>query len=656
MKDKLKKTARALTGQPVALCALAAVLLTFLIEVLSKGSLGAGLIFLGTHPLMFLYNTAIIMLTLMVALLFPYRQFLMSLVSLCWLTLGIVNCVLMHLRSTPLSAIDFTVIRSAYSLLDIYLDTFQMVLIVAVAVLAVAGMVLVLIKAPRTKPRYSRVVPALAAVAIAVIAPMNTVIKAQNITEKYPDIAEAYENYGFACCFTYSIFNTGIDKPADYSKTTIRTVAEKLPPESGEPARKPNIIMVQLESFFDPTLIGGAEYSQDPVPAFRRLKNEYSSGLLHVPVVGGGTANTEFEVLSGMSTEFFGIGEYPYKTTLLDRTCESVNYDLKAMGYTAHALHNHTATFYDRHLVYANLGFDTFTSAEYMTDYETNPLGWIKDMALKKEIGKAMNSTPGQDFVYAVSVQCHGKYPSEPAEGEPSEITVKGISGKAHSLEYYVNQAKEVDEFIAALTEELSQNPEPVVLVLFGDHQPCLEIGDYTLEKGDMFNTEYVIWSNFPMEKQDKDLEAFQLTAEVMNRLDMHKGVFTRLHQSDMPEAEYKKSLKLLQYDALFGGKYAWGAPFARADMRMGTEPVSVSGVTFADGFAQVRGENFTQDSRAVLDGREKETEFLSSSLLQAPAEQADFQGRAAVEQVTDSGRVLSASAEIRVPTGESNG
>ncbi len=651
MREKLRNAADAVKSRPVVLCAVTAVLLTFMIEVLSKGSLIAGAVFLGTHPLMFLYNTAIIMLTLMVALLFSFRQFLMAVVSICWLTLGIVNCVLMHLRSTPLSAIDFTVIRSAYSLLDLYLDTFQMVMIIAIAVLAVIGMILVLIKAPRAKPRYSRVIPAFLIVAAAVVAPMNTVIKAQNITEKYPDISEAYNNYGFACCFTYSIFNTGIDKPVDYSRTTVKTIIGKLDSQNDvEPENKPNIVMVQLESFFDPTLIEGVEYSEDPISTFRELKKNCSSGLLHVPVVGGGTANTEFEVLTGMSTEFFGIGEYPYKTTLLDRTCETVNYDLKNMGYTAHALHNHTATFYDRHIVYANLGFDTFTSAEYMTGYDTNALGWIKDMALKDEIQKAMDSTAGTDFVYTVSVQCHGKYPNEPVEGEEAKIMVSGMPDTKHNLEYYVNQIKEVDDFISALVREFSQNPEPVVLVLFGDHQPCLEMGDYTLKNGSLFDTEYVIWSNFPMEKQDKDLEAFQLTAEVMKRLGMNNGVFTRLHQTDMPETEYKKDLKVLQYDALFGGKYAWKKAFVKTDMQMGILPVSVSAVTFSDGYAFIHGANFTDASQVVLDSKAKETEFVSDNLLRVKADKVDFRGKIQVKQVTDSGKILSRSTTLRVP------
>ena len=76
----------------------------------------------------------------------------------------------------------------------------------------------------------------------------------------------------------------------------------------------PNIMFVQLESFFDPTEVEWLRFSEDPIPNLRKLFDEYSSGYFKVPSVGAGTANTEFEVLTGMSMRFFGPGEYPYKT------------------------------------------------------------------------------------------------------------------------------------------------------------------------------------------------------------------------------------------------------------------------------------------------------------------------------------------------------
>ena len=104
--------------------------------------------------------------------------------------------------------------------------------------------------------------------------------------------------------------------------------------------------MLQLESFFDPTHMKDLEFSEDPVPNFRKLKEEFSSGYLTVPSVGAGTANTEFEVITGMNLEYFGPGEYPYKTILRKTTAESINYNLKDIGYRTflcyyelHALH-----------------------------------------------------------------------------------------------------------------------------------------------------------------------------------------------------------------------------------------------------------------------------------------------------------------------------
>ena len=88
--------------------------------------------------------------------------------------------------------------------------------------------------------------------------------------------------------------------------------------------------------------------------------------------------------------------------------CESIAYNLKRLGYGTHALHNHTATFYDRNVAYANLGFDSFTPVEMMTDVRYNQLGWECDDVLTGEILSALDSTDGSDYVFGVTVQGHG--------------------------------------------------------------------------------------------------------------------------------------------------------------------------------------------------------------------------------------------------------
>ena len=97
--------------------------------------------------------------------------------------------------------------------------------------------------------------------------------------------------------------------------------------------------------------------------------------------------------MTGMSLKFFGPGEYPYKNIMLESTCESIPYNLKQIGYGTHAIHNHRGVFYGRNKVFPNLGYDTFTSVEYMNNVGRTPKNWEKDNVLTGEIIDAMEST-----------------------------------------------------------------------------------------------------------------------------------------------------------------------------------------------------------------------------------------------------------------------
>ena len=149
----------------------------------------------------------------------------------------------------------------------------------------------------------------------------------------------------------------------------------------------------------DPTLFKDVKLSQDPMPTYRKLMKNYSSGSLTVPACGAGTANTEFEMMTGLSVKFFGPGEYPFKSILREKTMESVSTDLKSIGYRAHAIHNHRGVFYNRNEVFDNMGYDTFTSLEYMSDVEKTPKNWAKDDILTSQIMGALKSTKTRDYV-----------------------------------------------------------------------------------------------------------------------------------------------------------------------------------------------------------------------------------------------------------------
>ncbi len=137
-----------------------------------------------------------------------------------------------------------------------------------------------------------------------------------------------------------------------------------------------------------------------------------------------------------------------------ETTCESAPYVLKNLGYSTHAVHNNEANFYGRRSIFPNLGFDTFTSAEYMAEEnDKNPLGWTKDEVLTDEIIKCLDSTEGPDYVYTISTQGHGAYPEEQLIDDP-QITVTGAATEAQNnqWEYYCNEIHEMDNFVKELS------------------------------------------------------------------------------------------------------------------------------------------------------------------------------------------------------------
>lgn len=595
----------------------------FFIEAISRHSLWKAVDFMKERPLVFLYNAFLIFTTTLIVYLFRRRVFWRTILFIFWMGLGIINGVLLSNRVTPFTGPDLHLITDAFQIADRYLSPFFFVVVVIVAVLAVIGLIILFFKGPRYqgKMRYKLNIP-LIAVGIAAFAGTTKLALEKRVLSNYfGNIAFAYEDYGYPYCLATTVFNTGIGLPRDYSEEAVENIvkSEESLPETGE--KRPNILFLQLESFFDPELVEYLNISEDPIPNFRKLMQEYSSGYFKVPSVGAGTANTEFESITGMSMHYFGPGEYPYKSILKETTCESAAYVLKSLGYGTHAIHNNEANFYGRKNVFANLGFDSFTSEEYMSEQDdTNPNDWVRDHNLTKYILQAMESTEGPDYVYTISVQGHGDYPEEPVLENP-KITVSGASSQAENYkwEYYCNQIYEMDQFIKELTDELSKLDEDVVLVMYGDHLPTMGLTVTDVKNKYLFQTEYVIWDNMGLEKQDKNLAAYQMAAEVMDRVGIHEGNVFRFHQARRNTKNYQVDLEMLQYDILYGEKYVYGGknPFERVKMHLGVEDAQLDSIEkISDGQYYIKGKNLTQSAFLEVNGELVAANFVDENTL----------------------------------------
>lgn len=654
-------------SNPVILCLVTAICLNLFVEVMSRQSLFGAFHYLFTNPLIFLYNTTLIAVTLSISLFFKRRSFVMFVISLAWFIIGVTDFVLLMFRTTPFTATDIKLAKSAVAIWKYYLKFYHLILIGVGIAFLVLCCVIVWKKTSPSRTRYS-LIKSISFFAITLGLSFlftGLGLKMSFLATNFGNLANAFHDYGLPYCFVNSVINTGIDKPTSYNEAIVSEIVNAIekgdvvdpslltpsgnkditptttpmPTPSATPTpeptkivtkEKPNIIMLQLESFFDPTLIKGINYTTDPLPTFHKLQKKYTSGFLNVPSIGAGTANTEFEAITGMNLDFFGPGEYPYKTILQKTTAESVSYNLKGIGYTTHAIHNNTGTFYDRNQVFAQLGFDTFTPIEYMLNIERTPTNWAKDFVLTSQIKETLESTPNQDFIYTISVQGHGSYPTENIlEEQLFDITMpEGLESLYYPLLYYSHQIHEMDQFIAELIDYLNSIDEDTVLVMYGDHLPGFQLTAENLENGDLFQTPYVMWSNFDMDIENRTIEAYQLYSYVLGRLDINNGLITKFHQTQYNSEAYLEELKLLEYDMLYGELNCFNGvnPYTKTDLQMGIHKITITNVTplyqGSDSNRSgllIEGEYFTPYSKVYVNNEYKTTYYKDSNTLYVP-------------------------------------
>lgn len=606
--------------------ALLACIINFVIEAISRHSVVAAWDYMTGTPMVFLYNAFMIFVTFSIVYLFKRRIFVRMIIGAIWVILGIANGYILLKRVTPFNAQDLKIAGDGIALINNYCNGFE---VVVIAVGAVA-LLIWLISMWRRGGQYAGKIHHIAALIGIIVCGVlytfvtNIAIDKRVVSTYFGNIAFAYEDYGLPYCFSASLFNTGISEPNGYTKKAMAKIDKDGELNQTATSRSsdelPNIIVVQLESYFD---VANAEFfttSEDACPNLHNLYQNYSNGYFKVPSVGAGTANTEFEVLTGMNLRYFGPGEYPYKTYSKKHPTESAATALASLGYGTHALHDNTGNFYSRANVFNNMGFDTFTSKEFMNVLQTTENGWAKDEILTHHIMEAMDTTKQEDFVFTVSVQGHGNYPETQVIENP-KIKVEGIEDEAlkNKWEYYVNQVYEMDQFVGDLIKAVEERNEPSVVVFYGDHLPTMGLKSEDLKSRYLYNTNYVIWDNIGLQKHDKNIPAYQLMSEVLNRLDIHSGTVFNYHQQRKGTKNYLSDLELLQYDILYGKQYVYNgkAPITEGHMVMGIRNVSLSSIVpqLNSGYS-LYGENFTKYSRVYVNGEKQKSSFLNNTRI----------------------------------------
>ena len=320
-------------------------------------------------------------------------------------------------------------------------------------------------------------------------------------------------------------------------------------------------------------------------------------------------------------------------------------YALKEIGYNTHAIHNNKATFYSRVDVFPNLGFETYTTKEYMDISNQTPTGWLKDEVLVQSVLDCMESTEGQDYIFTISVQGHGDYPKKKILEDPV-ITVSGspTKSKDNQWEYYVNQIHEMDQFVEDLITAVDATGEDSVIVFYGDHLPTMDLTEEDVTNRYLFDTSYVIWDNIGLPKKDQTLCAYQIGAEVLDQLGIHTGTMVQYHQNRRGTRDYQYDMQTLQYDLLYGKGYGYGEEgfHEPAEMTMGIIDQVISRVVQIDDKVYIFGENFTTQSKVYVNGEFYSTGYINDHLIRVKDLVLEEGDEVGIKQLAPNKRVLS--------------
>jgi len=313
-----------------------------------------------------------------------------------------------------------------------------------------------------------------------------------------------------------------VEEPKGYSKdkaesilADIESVAnEPLSSESESIEELPNIIVIMNEAFSDLSILGEYTTNMDEMPFMRSLMaGAYNtvSGYMDVPVLGGNTANTEFEFLTGDTMAFLPQGSIAYQQFVHEKM-PSVASTLKSLGYRTVALHPYRASGWDRSEVYPYFGFDAFYS---QSDF-TNPLIYRKYISDQSDIEKVIEiyeQNPEQPlFMFNVTMQNHSSY-SDVFDNFTPQIEVEGTDSVA--LNQYLSLLYESDKALEQLVQYFDRLDDPTIIVFFGDHQPTDSVvapiyklnGEsvYSLTEEELrlrYKVPYIIHANYDIEEE----------------------------------------------------------------------------------------------------------------------------------------------------------
>lgn len=465
-----------------------------------------------------------------------------------FLIVGIVNYFVLQFRSAPIMPWDIFSVKTAASVANNFKYTME-----KQTIFAVVGLVIILIlefflssNKPLTNHKF-RIAGLIVSLTLlysftTLIHADSSVIRFRLYDKLFTPTTMSYKD-GTALAFLMELEYVIVEKPEGYRASEAEEILNGYGGTGAvrEPETLPNIIVIMNEAFSDPAVLADFETNQDYMPYLHALmegERNTVSGYLHVSVLGGNTANTEFEFLTGNSMAFLPQGSIPYQQ-YVKRPVPSLPSYLKSYGYTTIGMHPYNSSGWDRDKVYPLLGLDTnyfkadFDHPEIVRKYISDRADYEKIIELfeEKEEGKPL-------FLFNVTMQNHSSY-TDAYDNFTPDISVTGADSFA--LNQYLSLIHLSDQALEELLNYFSRVKEPTVVVFFGDHQPTNSVvrpiwklngkSDNSLteeENASRYKVPYIIWANYPIESAcGEDTSANFLAAKLLDTIGIPQSPYT---------------------------------------------------------------------------------------------------------------------------------
>lgn len=437
---------------------------------------------------------------------------------------NIVNHFVYEFRGTPAMASDIATVGTALEVADGYKIQFNFYTTVALVMLFDFIMLGRVIKCEPVFKKVSHRLCGIAVMAIVSVTGFSQLVMTDMVSNRGLYLSlfnpmRSYQQYGSIACFTRSIKLSVPEKPNGYSLKKVEEITSKYTSDTVDPNKKrPNVIAVINEAFSDPQVLGDIETNEDYMPFIHDLMKNGNcvSGTTYASIVGGQTANTEYEFLTGNSMAFLPKGTVAFQL-YLRHAMPSLVTELKSEGYTGNsATHLQKARNYNRDKAYPLLGFDKFYDYTNMivpfVKMRNNATDQCTYDNITHDYEQQRKSTDAPYFGYTMTIQNHSSYDVPFDNFDDKRIVVENAD--ATDLGYYLSLIKYSDEMFENLINYYKNTDEPTVILLTGDHQPRIHdesMDSITNGEWRNWNDEemmrryevpFLIWANYDIDKK----------------------------------------------------------------------------------------------------------------------------------------------------------